>query len=61
MDTYLVKRDCYWNGLFLRKGQTIKVVKGEEVKFNLLELVTKVEPDTKAEDEPAPKKAVPRK
>lgn len=58
MDTYLVKRDCYWNGLFLRKGQTIQVVKGEEVKFNLLELV---EPDTKVEDEPAPKKAVPKK
>ncbi|MDC7229714.1 MAG: hypothetical protein PQJ48_05355 [Sphaerochaetaceae bacterium] len=53
MDTYVAKRDCYWNGLFLKKGQTIKVAKGTVISFNLLEKL--------AEEEPAPKKAVSKK
>lgn len=35
--TFIVKRDCYWNGLFLKKGQTIQV--SGEVTFDLLEEV----------------------
>ena len=53
MDTYVAKRDCYWDGLFLKKGETIKVAKGTVIEFNLLEKMT--------EDEPAPKKVVSKK
>jgi hypothetical protein len=53
MDTYVAKRDCYWEGMFLKKGQTIKVAKGTVINFNLLEKV--------AEDEAEPKKAVSKK
>lgn len=49
METYIALRDCYWDGLFLKKGETIQVPKGTAVEFKLLEKV--------AEEEPAPKKA----
>lgn len=49
METYVALRDCYWNGMFLKKGQTLQVAKGTVIEFKLLEKVTK--------DEPAPKKA----
>lgn len=49
METYIALRDCYWDGLFLKKGETIQVPKGKVIEFNLLEKVT--------EEEPAPKKA----
>jgi len=39
MDEYRAKRDCYYEGHYLKKGQTIKVKKGTEVKFKLLEKV----------------------
>lgn len=37
MDTYIAKKDCYYNGLFLKKGQTLKVAKGTVIEFKLLE------------------------
>jgi hypothetical protein len=50
MDTYVAKKDCYYNGMFLKKGQTLKVAKGTVIEFKLLEKV--------AGDEPVEKKAV---
>ena len=43
MDTYIAKKDCYYNGMFLKKGQTLKVAKGTEVAFKLLEKVSSEE------------------
>ncbi|MGD8113869.1 MAG: hypothetical protein ACQEWA_03185 [Sphaerochaetaceae bacterium] len=39
MDEYRAKRDCYYEGHYLKKGEIIKVKKGTEVKFALLEKV----------------------
>jgi hypothetical protein len=44
MDTYVAKKDCYYNGMFLKKGQTLKVAKGTDVQFKLLEKVSTDEP-----------------
>lgn len=48
MDTYIALKDCYHNGFYLKRGQTVKVPKGTKVEFKLLKLV---------EDEAAEKKA----
>ena len=53
MEKYIAKRNCYWNGMFLKKGETIEVPKGTEIGFALLEKVP--------EEEPASKKAVSKK
>jgi len=39
MDTYVALRDCYYDGMHLKRGETIKVAKGEEVTFKLLKKV----------------------
>lgn len=44
MDTYIAKRDCYYQGHYLKKGQTLQVPKGTVVAFKLLEKVGEPEP-----------------
>jgi len=53
MDTYVALRDCYWNGMFLKKGQTLQVAKGTAIDFKLLDKVV--------EDEPVDKKTASKK
>jgi len=43
MEEYRAKRDCYFNGLYLKKGQVVKLSKEVVGDFKLLELVHKVE------------------
>jgi hypothetical protein len=44
MESYVAKRDCYYDGMFLKKGQTIKVAKGADIQFKWLEKVSTDEP-----------------
>lgn len=54
MEEYVALRDCYFDGHYLKKGQTIKVAKGRVIEFALLRKMT--------EDEtPEPKKVVSKK
>ncbi|MGE0075339.1 MAG: hypothetical protein AB7S52_08940 [Sphaerochaetaceae bacterium] len=56
MDTYIAKKDCYYNGMFLKKGQTLKVAVGTVIEFKLLEKVVEDEAvDKKAEEKPVGK------
>lgn len=51
-DVYRAKRDCYYNGNFLRKGETITVGAGTSVVEKFLEPVSKAEPvKSKKKDE----------
>ncbi len=45
MEEYRAKRDCYFNGLYLKKGQIVKLSEEVVGDFKLLELVNKKVPD----------------
>jgi hypothetical protein len=45
MEEYRAKRDCYFNGLYLKKGQVVKLSKEVVGDFKLLELVNKGVPE----------------
>lgn len=47
METYVALRDCFWEGLFLKKGETTQVAKGTVVEFELLKKVTEEVPVSK--------------
>jgi len=44
MEQYIAKRNCYYNGLYLKKGEVITVPKGTKVTFALLEKYVKPAP-----------------
>ena len=39
MDTYVALRDCYYDGMHLKRGETIKVARGTKITFKLLKKV----------------------
>ncbi|MBN2858820.1 MAG: hypothetical protein JXK93_00990 [Sphaerochaetaceae bacterium] len=39
METYVATRDCFFEGMHLKRGQTIKLAKGTKVTFKLLKKV----------------------
>ena len=46
MDTYVAIKDCYYNGMYLKKGHEVQFAVGTVVLFGLLK---KIEPDQPAE------------